>query len=144
MKFYFDYMLLINQLNNYSKKIKIEILKKKIFFELKISLLFCDIFYFLKKLKKQFHTINTRFRINRSQKALDNKSQIVKLLNKIMFEFDRKFFYNQNYFKIIILDQKVVVNIIKRKTNSIKQHFLECELTSYFIKNCSKKNLKSM
>ena len=58
--FYFDFILLVNQLTNYSKKTKMNSLKKKIIEQLQRIIAFSEKFETLKNFKDYFQIVDTR------------------------------------------------------------------------------------
>ena len=103
VEFYFEFILLINQLKNYLKRIKINRLKKRITISFQRVIVSLKKVISLRTFKNKFLSINIRLNNIRASQIFKNKdknkSHVVKLyktlsnFNRFTFKIAREFFF---------------------------------------------------
>ena len=135
--FFSNFILLINQLNDYSKIIKMNRLKIKIIYQFKQIIATFENFFIVKTLKKKLLSIYIRMRNNRDNNSFEiderNKTRNVKAIVKTTINYDR---FNFNRFKQIQkfndIKQQTYINLVAKHD---KKNCYNCDFFEHFIKN---------
>ena len=138
--FFSNFILLTNQLNDYSKIIKMNRLKIKIIYQFRQVIATSKSFFIVKVLKKKLLSIDIRMRDNRVNNFLEiderNKTRNVKTIVKTTINYDR---FNFDRFKqtreFNDIEQQVYNNLVAKRD---KKDCYNCDSFEHFVKNCSK------
>ena len=135
-----NFILLTNQLNDYSKIIKMNRLKIKIIYQFKQIIATSKSFFIVKILKKKLLSIDIRMRDNRDNNFLEiderNKTRNVKTIVKTTINYDR---FNFDRFKqtrkFNDIEQQMNNNLVAKRD---EKNCYNCDFFEHFVKNCSK------
>ena len=114
IKFYSDFIILINQLKKYSEKIKIDDLEHKIIFSFRRVFVNLNDFTFLKVLKRKLLFVDAKF--NHINNDVKNNNNIIKTFIKKTIEVIAEKFVNVKFFRSLFdIEKKVFIRIIARE-----------------------------
>ena len=137
IKFYSDFIILINQLKKYSEKIKINDLKHKIIFNLRRVLVNLNDFTFLKILKRKLLFVDAK--LNHINNDVKSNINVIKTLIKKTIEIIAEKFVNVKFFRSFFdIEKKTFTRItareqIKKNDNS---NCFECESHDHRWNKC--------
>ena len=128
IKFYSDFIILINQLKKYSKKININDLEHKIIFNFRRVIVNLNDFTFLKILKRKLLFVDAKF--NYINNDVKNNINVIKTFIKKTIEIIAKKFVNVKFFRSLFdIEKKSFIRIIVREQikNDDNSNCFECE-----------------
>ena len=128
IKFYSDFIILVNQLKKYSEKIKINDLKHKIIFNFRRVFVNLNDFTFLKVLKRKLLFVDAKF--NHINNNVKNNNNVIKTFIKKTIEIIAKKFVNVKSFRSLFdIEKKTFTRITIREQikNDDNSNCFECE-----------------
>ena len=128
IKFYSNFIILINQLKKYSEKIKINDFEHKIIFSLRRVIVNLNDFTFLKILKKKLLFVDVKF--NHINNDVKNNINVIKTFIKKTIEVIARKFVNVKFFRSFFdIEKKTFIRITAREQikNDDNSNCFECE-----------------